>query len=412
MTASWYVAVLHSCCYVARASVIELWNPQQLFDLNGFPMNVHDGDIRQWEDGGPFYYYGMQYHRCRYTHCASPTCSHNQDHKVVIYRSMDLATWELVQSSALPGSENGTFATMFRPHVLYNRNIDRYLMFVNTNVSGLYHYTVSFSTTPEGPFTNPVAMGSLAWRARHIPSTTEVDFGDMGFFADDDGAGYIAYNMMDSTPTLPGGIHVERLNTNFTDGMYNSSQVSACLNCAVGSPQESPLMYKTSQGEYVVLTAGATCFGVPQLPADFDAGKDGPAWRSWQEWGGVGIFAYKAATPLGPYEYIGDINSISGKECGVCPGNPCPSGKCALQVQLNSVIRRYDGSPVALTGSMWARNMYNRSTDILGDYAEYWQPWDEVVNSTTGLPRPLRHLDRVNLSLEVLSSPAGTSRWI
>ena len=46
-------------------------------------MNVHDGDVRQWAPGGPFYYYGMRYDRCHYEFCAQKNCSHLTDHTVL-----------------------------------------------------------------------------------------------------------------------------------------------------------------------------------------------------------------------------------------------------------------------------------------------------------------------------------------
>ena len=44
---------------VATPTAVALQNPVQLFDTKGARMNVHDGDVRQWTPGGPFYYYGM-----------------------------------------------------------------------------------------------------------------------------------------------------------------------------------------------------------------------------------------------------------------------------------------------------------------------------------------------------------------
>ena len=58
-----------------------LQNPMQLFDTAGARMNVHDGDVRQWTPGGPYYYYGMcastavhirhTYKRCSAARCRS-----------------------------------------------------------------------------------------------------------------------------------------------------------------------------------------------------------------------------------------------------------------------------------------------------------------------------------------------------
>jgi hypothetical protein len=42
---------------------------------------------------------------------------------------------------------------------------------------------------------------------------------------------------------------------------------------------------------------------------------------------------------------------------------------------------------------------YLSPCSICGSYAEYWQPWSEVVNATSGLPKQLTYLSRFNLTL-------------
>ena len=89
-------------------------------------------------------------------------------------------------------------------------------------------------------------------------------------------------------------------------------------------------------------------------------------------------------------------NTNVSTACGMCPSNSppfaCRQGKCALPVQLNSVARKHDGSPLALTGSTWALKSDGAAaagvTNILGDYGEYWQPWERFVDEN-GLPKPL-----------------------
>ena len=122
------------------------------------------------------------------------------------------------------------------------------------------------------------------------------------FFADRTDA-YLAVNVMGSGQ----GIHVEKLNAEWTNGLNNTRQTSGCLSCG-GPPQESPSMYKTAAGKYVVMLAGATCFGVPQ--------PDGGRWNgnlpvgpATKPWGGTGVFVYVADAPLGPYTYHGEINN-------------------------------------------------------------------------------------------------------
>jgi hypothetical protein len=92
-------------------TTVSLSNPVPLFDVNANPMDVHDGTIHQWVEGGPFYYYGMSYDRCRFRACGDPTCGHLTDHKVLVWKSATLAnrSWTLV-GDALPvdSRPNGT----------------------------------------------------------------------------------------------------------------------------------------------------------------------------------------------------------------------------------------------------------------------------------------------------------------
>ena len=48
---------------------------------------------------------------------------------------------------------------------------------------------------------------------------------------------------------------------------------------------------------------------------------------------------------------------------------------------------------------MWALDVSGKPTNILGDYAEYWQPWTAMVDSSTGLPTTLRYM--LNITLNV-----------
>ena len=104
-----------------------------------------------------------------------------------------------------------------------------------------------------------------------------------------------------------------------------------------------------------------------------------------------------ADKPLGPYTFHGDINNAVGglhntSGCTVCMGNPCPAGKCVVPVQLNSIVRDHSGTPLALTGGMWGLNARSEITNILGDYAENWQPCKYphliLIILTSSSPRP------------------------
>lgn len=298
----------------------------------------------------------------------------------------------------------------FRPHVQYNPRTKLYVLIVNFGAdvgkpghpyAPRYTNLAATSTTPHGPFKDIRNMSSLKYG----------DSGDFGFFVDQQS---VATDGFPSAYLIYGGSAgnvVEKLNEDFTDG---TGEASDCLECLPSVPkevscQESPSMYRTGKGEYVVLTAGCTCFGMPQ-------GIETPTGERWEPYGGTGIFAYVASSPLGPYSYLGNMNNLDGNVsstvCGECASNtspfPCRSGRCALPVQLNSIPRKHDGTPFALSGSLWALNSAGAVTNILGDYAEYWQPWAHVVDED-GLPNPLVYQRNISLDTGEQQQPLGFS---
>eukprot|EP01052_Picozoa_sp_SAG31_P019505 SAG31_NODE_1424_length_8394_cov_3.211814_4_plen_398_part_00 len=370
----------------------QLVNPVPLFDRSGIRMDAHDGTIHQWEEHGPFYYYAMGYSRCAYDGCWTPNCSHTDKHTVNVWRSTSLEnrSWEFL-GEALP-VDSRPKGIYFRAKVQYNPRTKLYVLIVNFGAdkgtpghpyAPAYTNLAATSTTPHGPFTDIKNMSHLKYG----------DSGDFGFFVDVNSTAADGFPLAYLIYGGSGGNVVEILDENFTDG---TGQASPCLECLPGVPkevscQESPAMWRTSKDKYVVLTAGCTCFGMPQLEG--------------KPYGGTGIFAYVASSPLGPYAYVGNLNNMDGNisstACGECAANtppfPCPAGRCALPVQLNSILRKYDGSPLALSGSLWGLNSAGTVTNILGDYAEYWQPWADVVNED-GLPKPLIY--HWNISLD------------
>jgi len=44
------------------------------------------------------------------------------------------------------------------------------------------------------------------------------------------------------------------------------------------------------------------------------------------------------------------------------------AGAGGIAVQLNTIIYRHDGTPVALTGSTWGVNAHDQITNVLSDY--------------------------------------------
>ena len=160
-----------------------LQNPMPLYNSSGQVMNVHDGDVRQWKPGGPFYYYGMRYDRCHYQFCAQKNCSHLKDHTVLIWRSDTLAncSWTLVGEALGPAALK-VLGNFYRPHVQYNPTTQRYVMVLNGNGLGNYKNFAATSPSPEGPFVDPQDMNKLAFESPANCPGNSCQMGDFGFF--------------------------------------------------------------------------------------------------------------------------------------------------------------------------------------------------------------------------------------
>lgn len=281
------------------------------------------------------------YDRCHYIYCGGPKCSHLHDHKVLIWRSDTLTnrSWTLVGEALGPQPTLGTF---YRPHVQYNPTTKRWVLIVNGNGLGPYKYFASTSASPEGPFTSPQDMNLLYYEQQ------KAQMGDFGFFVE----GVEAYLVVNVMTGPGGGVHVEKLNAAWTNGLNDTRQTSTCLSCGL-PPQESPSMYKTAAGKYVVLLAGATCFGVPQS----DSGQWGPQGNlpvgpATKPWGGTGVFVYIADSPLGPYTYHGDINTVNHTNSA---GVPPPA---IGEENTRAILGAVDGRPSATNGKSAEGNIF------------------------------------------------------
>ncbi|MCW2539441.1 MAG: hypothetical protein JWN95_1166, partial [Frankiales bacterium] len=137
-------------------------------------MDAHDGGIIQV--GDTFFEYGTSYD-CGFQFQTEGThfCGVN------VYSSRDLVEWKALgqafdadtadwQDACVPGG-------CFRPHVVFDRATQHYVMWVNV-FSGSYR--VLTSTTPYGPWILKVGAGAVS-----SPS------GDENFFVDIDGTAYL-----------------------------------------------------------------------------------------------------------------------------------------------------------------------------------------------------------------------------
>ena len=99
---------------------------------HGTPMDAHDGKVVQWEKGGPYYWYGMEYGNVTEgkTGCSQEhrdAAGFRADHNVSVWRSPDLVSWELAERATISIADR-PLGIYFRPKVLYHAPSKTYVM--------------------------------------------------------------------------------------------------------------------------------------------------------------------------------------------------------------------------------------------------------------------------------------------
>lgn len=221
------------------------------FDTDGNAVDAHDGQLARFGDS--YYLYGTSYD-CGYRwQINSRFCGFK------VYSSPDLTHWTdrgfVVQPYQCP--------TCFRPHILYNPNTSKYVLWTNDgSVRG--NFRVYTSDSPTGPFTE-----------QPLPHLAYSDCGwDFGLYRDPQtGRGY----MVDTDcPDGARGLIVQELNPDdlSADGNYSIIHMPG--------PVESPSMF-SRQGTYYITMSDPTCGYCPST--------------------GTGYFT--APSPLGPWTGAG-----------------------------------------------------------------------------------------------------------
>lgn len=191
-------------------------NKMVRFDTDGHAIDSHGGEIRRFED--TYYLYGENY-VCgfEWKNAASPFCGFK------VYSSTNLVEWEdrgylfdasspYWQARCSPAPAAADYGC-FRPHVAFNPNTRRYVLWIN-GYGVPINFQVFESETPTGPFVERTRPDL----AHNNSPPWGVNFGDQNLFVDRDGTGYLAY-----TDWLAGGdIVIERLDSTFltTSGAF------------------------------------------------------------------------------------------------------------------------------------------------------------------------------------------------
>ena len=194
------------------------------------------------------------------------SCVYTDNHNIVVYETTDFENWKfggiaLNVSNREPG-------IMFRPHVVYNKKTERYIMWYEDRHPGQAGYAIAASKTPTGPFYTILNSVKMHGKGRSDGS------GDFDIFVDDD---MKAYHVRD-------GFVIEQL----TDDYLGGSGKVATFTTPEHS--EGPVFFKGFNGIYYILP-GTVCCSCK---------------------GGSSIYVYASKTsPLGPYKYLGDIGRNS-----------------------------------------------------------------------------------------------------
>lgn len=214
--------------------------PTIRFDTEGNAIDAHDGEIQRF--GDTYYLYGTSY-GCGYVRMERPTtpwCGFK------VYSSPDLAHWTdrgyLYDSTTANWQARCDSATLscYRPHVVYNANTGKYVLWVNTYDNAV-HYHVFTADSPVGPFTE-VAAPTLVYNGG----------GDMDLFVDDDGTAYLAH----SITTANYDIAVEKLDASYTSGAGQAVRLGMIHTEAPSLFKRNGTYYMTFSDPYCAYCAG------------------------------------------------------------------------------------------------------------------------------------------------------------
>jgi hypothetical protein len=196
--------------------------PVVRFDTAGNAVDAHDGMVADF--GGTYYLYGTSYN-CGYRwQVNSGFCGFK------VYSSPDLVHWTDRGYVVQPY----TCSLCFRPHVLYDPNTAKYVLWTNDgNVQG--NFRVYTSATPTGPFIQ-----------QNLPHLAYSDCGwDFGLYQDPGGR---AYMVNTDCPDSAKGLVVQQLTTDDlgSDGSY--TVIHTPMNV------EAPDMFKRGSRYYITMS--------------------------------------------------------------------------------------------------------------------------------------------------------------
>lgn len=321
------------------------FNTQRLqitrFDSIAAAIDAHDGEIAYFN--GFFYLYGTSYD-CGFEWGTknAPFCGFK------VYVSKDMVNWTDkgflfdAQNPVWQSRCNGNTYGCYRPHVIYNKKNNLYVLWINV-YDNKVGYRVFTSSSPVGPFTETEEPTLGINRDAQVAGLNN---GDHDLFVDDDGIAYLAFTDWKSG----GSIVIEKLNTDYTSGTGEYVKVT-------NGRTEAPAMMKRNN-EYYLLYSDPNCGYC----------------------GGTGTSYRTATSPLGPWQP--KIDS---------PGINISSDSCGGQPSFVSTIK-LKSEVIFLYGSdLWNNGAKN---EALANF--YWAPLSFAAD---GSIKPIVCQDKVSVAV-------------
>ena len=289
------------------------------------------------------------------TNIYNDTCVFADGHRVLVYATEDLVRWRML-GVALPLG-NRPKGIEFRPHVIYNRRSQKFVMWYEDRPppGAAGHkfdskgYNVAVASSPRGPFKTVFTGVKVA----DVP-------GDFDLLVDDDGR---CYHVQTTTndPKAINGFAITELDSTYTAPAV--PRRSATFKAP--KPAEGPVFFKRN-GSYYIL-GGTTCCACK---------------------GGSSIYVFRSAHPLGPWRYISDVGSVKG-----APYNPHSDQNYVTKAQASTVFAA--GGELVWLGNQWASKGAVRNSDLL-----YWSVLRFDGKSSTSMLAENDPLRRHSLLIE------------
>jgi len=230
-------------------------NIKPRLDTDGNIIDAHDGRIVKY--GDKFYWYGTSY---------GDTNGFLKSNYFRCYSSPDLMTWK-DEGCILENRPHGIY---YRPHVIYNEKIRKYILWYNWYEEFWEgKFGVAVSDYPQGPFNivnDDVKVLS-----------SKLGVGDFSLFVDGDKQAYLTYNTIEGH-----NLSIEKLNEDYLSSTFENGGI-------ITSGCEAGALFNRN-GIYYLLTDYTCCFCTQ----------------------GTGVRVYTSNAPLGKWELQKNINRFPG----------------------------------------------------------------------------------------------------